>query len=147
MVSITTKRTAMKGYNAILIYDTSGEKLLFCHRQKDPYKGKYNFVGGKIEQGEEGFAAAYRELFEETGISSADVSLSHLMDFTYYGLDFYLEIYAGRLEHPVKLTEEKNPLIWFLETEDFFDTRKFAGDGNIGHIVRIAGKENGYPTG
>lgn len=129
---------AMKGYNAILIYDSSGGKILFCHRQKDPYKGKYNFVGGKIEPDEEGFAAAYRELFEETGISREDVSLSHLMDLTYYGPDFYLEIYAGKLGHPVKLIEEKNPLVWFSGTEDFFDTQKFAGDGNIGHIIRIA---------
>ena len=130
----------MRGYNAILIYDTSGERLLFCHRRKEPYMGKYNFVGGKIEAGEDGFTSAYRELFEETGITREDVSLSHLMDLTYYVSDFYLEIYAGRLKHPVKLIEEKNPLVWFQETEDFFNVEKFAGDGNIGHILRIAKK-------
>ena len=52
----------------------SGEKLLFCKRMKDPYKGKYNLVGGKIEPSEDGFVAAYRELEEETGITKEQVT-------------------------------------------------------------------------
>lgn len=134
----------MQGFNAILIYDSSGEQLLFCHRMKEPYKGKYNFVGGKIEPGEDGFTAAYRELFEETGITRKDVELYHLMDLTYHVRDFYLEIYAGKLNHAdIRLVAEKNPLCWMSYFENFFDTGRFAGDGNIGHIVRIA-KEYGF---
>ena len=38
--------------------------------EKEPYKGMYNFVGGKVEEGETNDEAAYRELFEETGISN-----------------------------------------------------------------------------
>ena len=34
----------MQGYNAILVYDFSDEQILFCHRVKEPYKGKYNLV-------------------------------------------------------------------------------------------------------
>mgnify|MGYP002509000193 CR=1 FL=1 len=49
----------------------------------DPYKGLINFVGGKIEPNENGEDAAYRELLEETGITRSDISLVHLMDFTY----------------------------------------------------------------
>ena len=44
----------MQGYNCIMVYDPSREKLLFCKRTKDPYKGKFNLVGGKIEPGEDG---------------------------------------------------------------------------------------------
>ena len=128
----------MQGFNAILIFDPFGEQILFCHRMKDPYKGKYNFVGGKIEENEEGFASAYRELYEETGITRADIELFHLMDFTYYGLQFYLEIYVGKLKCEKELIAEKNPLCWISRSENFFDTEKFAGDGNIGHIIRIA---------
>ena len=58
----------MQGYNCIMVYNASREKLLFCKRMKDPYKGKLNLVGGKMEPGEDGLAAAYRELEEETGI-------------------------------------------------------------------------------
>lgn len=126
----------MQGYNCIMMYDKSGESLLFCKRTKDPYKGKYNLVGGKIEPGEDGFAAAYRELEEETGISRGQITLRHMMDFTYYNQDCYVEVYVGHLTGDVVLREEKHPL-GFLKVaeEDFFSLEKFAGEGNIGHMV------------
>ncbi|MFP3472321.1 NUDIX hydrolase, partial [Micrococcus sp. SIMBA_144] len=43
--------------------------IMFCERLKNPYKGLSNLVGGKIEDGEKGIDAAYRELLEETNIS------------------------------------------------------------------------------
>lgn len=58
----------------------------------------YNLVGGKIEQGEDGFIAAYRELKEETSIT--DIKLVHLMDFTYLLADScYVEVYFGKINH------------------------------------------------
>ena len=126
----------MQGYNCIMIYDKSGEKLLCCKRTKEPYLGKYNLVGGKIEPGEKGFHAAYRELEEETGITGKQVSLRHMMDFTYYNQDCYVEIYVGRLKEDVRLKEEKHPLLFLeLAGENFFDTEKYAGEGNIGHMI------------
>ena len=68
----------MQGYNCIMIFSLDGEKLLFCKRTKNPYKGLYNFVGGKIE---------------------------------------------------------KHPLEWMSVNENYFDCRRFAGEGNIGHMV------------
>lgn len=59
----------MKHSNCIVILNQNGDEVLFCRRMKDPYKGLYNFVGGKLEPGESSEAAAYRELQEETGIS------------------------------------------------------------------------------
>ena len=56
-----------------MIYKKGGRELLFCRRAKDPYKGKYNLAGGKIEPEEDGFCAAYRELYEESGISGERV--------------------------------------------------------------------------
>lgn len=122
--------------NAIVIFDTSGKNVLFCKRQKEPYKGRYNFVGGKIKENETGIDAAYRELEEETGITERDVSLYHLMDFTYTFLSFRLEIYVGTLLQEVTLCEEKNPLLWLPKEQDYANTEVFAGDGNIGHIMR-----------
>ena len=134
----------MQGYNCIMIYDKTGEKLLFCKRTKDPYLGKYNLVGGKIEKEEDHFAAAYRELKEETGIDRAQVKLHHMMDFTYYNQDCYVEIYVGRLEEDVVLVEEEHPLLFLdLKKEDFFDLEQFAGEGNIGHMIEQV-KELGY---
>lgn len=126
----------MQGYNCIMVYDKSGEKLLFCKRTSNPYKGKYNLVGGKIEPGEDGFSAAYRELEEETGISKAQITLRHMMDFTYYNQNCYVEVYVGHLSEDVVLREEKHPLSFLtVQEEDFFSLDKFAGEGNIGHMV------------
>ena len=44
------------------------------------YNGKFwNLVGGKIEEGEDLFAAARRELFEETGLRSESVSFGKVV--------------------------------------------------------------------
>lgn len=125
----------MQGYNCIIVYEKNENDILFCKRLSDPYKGLFNLVGGKIESGEDGFDAAYRELFEETGITSDDIRLSHMMDFTYYNQDCFVEIYVGKLEDHVILKEEKHPLVWISKEENFFDYKKFAGEGNIGHMV------------
>lgn len=126
----------MQGYNCIMVYDKSGEGLLFCKRTSDPYKGKYNLVGGKIEPGEDGFAAAYRELEEETGIEKRQITLRHMMDFTYYNQGCYVEVYVGHLTEDIELREEKHPLSFLkVADEDFFSLEKFAGEGNIGHMV------------
>ncbi len=128
----------MPRVNVILVYNTDYSKILFCRRVKDPYKGLYNLVGGHVEAGETGIEAAYRELFEETGIGQEDITLYHLMDFTYYTDGCCVESYVGKLNHPVNLIEEANPLTWIAVTENFFDTRVYAGEGNIGHMVEIA---------
>lgn len=125
----------MQGYNCIMIFNLNGEKLLCCKRTKNPYKGLYNLVGGKIEKNEDGFAAAYRELSEETGINSTSIQLSHMMDFTYYNQDCYVEVYVGYISEDIVLTEEAHPLEWLSVDEDYFDSSKFAGEGNIGHMM------------
>lgn len=125
----------MQGYNVILVYNMDLDKLLMCKRKKDPYKGLYNLVGGKIELGENGFNAAYRELYEETGISKDDIILKHLMDFKYYYQKCYVEVYVGKLQHNVNLVEEENELFWSDLNHDFFDMSVYAGEGNIGHMI------------
>jgi 8-oxo-dGTP diphosphatase len=111
-----------------------------CKRHKQPYKGLYNLVGGKIEPGEDGTNAAYRELKEETGIT--EIELVHLMDFTYYQTDSCrVEVYAGRLARDTEVCGDEKELVWLDITEDFFDKTRFAGEGNIGHIFEIV-KQN-----
>ncbi len=125
----------MQGYNCIAVYNCSADKLLMCKRKKDPYKGLYNLVGGKIGSFEDGLVAAYRELREETGITEADICLRHLMDFTYYYQECYVSVYAGKLKHDVKVYGDENELFWSELDLDFFDMTQYAGEGNIGHIL------------
>lgn len=128
-------KQTMQGYNCIMVFNETKEQILFCKRMKDPYKGLYNLVGGKIESGESGFESAYRELEEETGISASMITLHHMMDFTYYNQGCYVEIYVGYLQNEVTLKEEAHPLEWLAVTENFFDQSRFAGEGNIGHMI------------
>ena len=125
----------MQGYNVVAVFSPDRQTMLMCRRAKDPYKGLLNMVGGKIESGEDGYSAAYRELSEETGITKDDIRLVHLMDFTYPLCDEYVEVYVGGLDCEVTLREEKNPLLWISTDKNFFDMREFAGEGNIGHIM------------
>ena len=127
----------MQGYNCIMVYkDEQRKELLFCKRKKDPYKGKFNLVGGKIEPGENGFDAAYRELEEETGITREEICLRHMMDFTYFNQNCTVEVYVGVLEREKDLRAETHPLYWLSTEEDLFDLEKFAGEGNIVHMVQ-----------
>lgn len=125
----------MKKLNVIIVYDKEEEKILMCKRAKEPYKGKYNLVGGKVEIGENELNAAYRELKEETGITNKDITLTNLMNFEYKMSDMELEVFVGKLNKQVELVEEVNKLYWLDKTENFFDYNKFAGEGNIGHML------------
>lgn len=61
--------------------------------------------------------------------------MTHLMDMTYYLDDCYVEAHAGRLNQEVAVRGDENELLWIDFDHIFFDSSKFAGEGNIGHIL------------
>ena len=126
----------MKKLNVILVYNKDENEILMCKREREPYKGKFNLVGGKVEKNENELHAAYRELCEETGITSDDIVLTHIMNFQYIMQDMELEVYAGKLDKDIELIEEVNKLYWINKNENFFDLEKYAGEGNIGHMLQ-----------
>ena len=121
--------------NVIVVYNKEENKILMCLRSKEPYKGLYNLVGGKIEQDEDGLDAAYRELYEESNISKEDIKLVYIADFKYFMSNKELEVYVGRLNKDKELVEEAHKLYWIDANDDFFDMNKYAGEGIIGHII------------
>ena len=52
----------MKKLNIILVYNKEEDKILMCKREKEPFKGKFNLVGGKVEQ-----VLKFTGLFTEAG--------------------------------------------------------------------------------
>lgn len=126
----------MRKFNLIVIFNEDLSKTLFGIRAKEPYKGLYNFVGGKVEENEPNDDAAYRELFEETGISTKDIKLDHFMDLNYFKYENNLQVYYGILKHEVTLVEEKNKLEWVTINDELLDNSKFAGNYNIPHIIK-----------
>lgn len=125
----------MKKYNVIVVFDKNMNKTLMCKRTKEPYMGMYNLVGGKIEKDNDGLNEAYRELYEETNISDKDISLEHFMNIEYIAFDKMIEVYYGVLNKDVVLIEEVNKLEWVNMDDNFFDMNRYAGEGNIGHII------------
>lgn len=121
--------------NVIVVYNKKEDKILMCLRKKEPYKGLYNLVGGKVEKDETGLESAYRELEEESGITKEDIILTHLMTFNYQMSNIELQVYTGKLNKEVKIMEEVNKLYWINANDNFFDMTKYAGKGNIGHII------------
>lgn len=126
----------MRKLNLIVVFDADLKKVLFCIRAKKPYKGLYNFVGGKVEKNETNDEAAYRELYEETGISNKDIELDHFMDLNYFKYENNIQVYYGILKHEVTLVEEKNKLEWVTLSDELLDNSKFGGNYNIPHIIR-----------
>ncbi len=127
--------------NVIVIFDKNLEKTLMCKRTKEPYMGMYNLVGGKIEKENDGLNEAYRELVEETNIKREDAHLIHFMNLTYVKWNKELEVYYGILNKEVTLVEEVNKLEWVSINDNFFDMNKYAGGGNIGHIIEEIKKD------
>ena len=125
----------MKKYNVIVVFNKDLTKTLMCKRTKEPYKNMYNLVGGKIEKENDGLSEAYRELYEETNISKEDITLKHFMNIEYVVFDKILEVYYGILNKEVNLVEEFNKLECVNINDNFFDMKKYAGEGNIGHII------------
>ena len=125
----------MKKYNVIVVFNKDLTKTLMCKRTKEPYKNMYNLVGGKIEKENDGLSEAYRELYEETNISKEDITLKHFMNIEYVVFDKILEVYYVILNKKVNLIEEVNKLEWVSINDNFFDMKKYAGEGNIGHII------------
>lgn len=125
----------MKNYNAVVVFNKELNKVLMCKRTKEPYKDMFNLVGGKIEKENDGLNEAYRELFEETNITSKDISLTHFMNIEYITFNKKFEVYYGILNKEVRLIEEVNSLEWLDMDDNFFNMNKYAGEGNIGHII------------
>ena len=48
----------------------------------------------------------------------------------------YVTYIVGKLNKEVKLVEEINKLFWIDKNNNFFDVEKYAGEGNIGHMLK-----------
>lgn len=127
----------MKKVNLIIVIHKNKDKVLMCYRENNPYKGKYNFVGGKLEANEADLSGAYRELYEETGITKEELEIKPLYFSKYFEINLELQVYYGFLDKEIDLVNEINPLEWISLEEDFSNESKFAGDGNVNHMIAV----------
>lgn len=57
------------------------------------------------------------------------------MNMEYIVFDKTIEVYYGILNNAVDLVEEVNKLEWVDVNDNFFDMSRYAGEGNVGHII------------
>lgn len=60
---------------AVLAIVARGDQVLLVQRRNPPDAGKWGFPGGKVDFGETVFAAAERELLEETGVTARSTQI------------------------------------------------------------------------
>lgn len=65
----------MKKYVLLLLFTKDFKKVLLIKRNKKPFAGLYNGVGGKVENGESSIEATIRECKEETNITITNPKL------------------------------------------------------------------------
>ena len=119
----------MKQVVAAIITREEDEKILICQRRKEQALSlKWEFPGGKIEQGEQPPAALKRELDEELGIS-ADIGeeLTHFVhhyrngggvELAFFRVRSFSGEITNRIFHDVRwVTREALPQFDFLEAD------------------------------
>lgn len=107
-------------YTLTLVFNKDCDKVLVLYHNKQK---AYNFIGGKVQDLEDPMNASYRELFEETGISSKDIDLKFVRQESVVSKvgnssTWSMFVTAGMLKHDVDLVSEKNPLQW-VKLADF----------------------------
>ena len=89
-------------------------------------KGKFNSVGGKVEENENELYAAYRELQEETGITQNDIDLTEAEDIKKRWQE-YTELYKKDMNDP----DNHDGVITHLEP----DILEYEGKWALGSIT------------
>ena len=98
---------------AVFCVLTSGDYYLLLKRYKEPHKGKYVPVGGKIEGHESPKEAVVREVYEETGIEISEPKLfGTLAETSPVDYNWISYIYTKEVEMTPNMTSDEGILEW-----------------------------------
>ena len=73
----------MKEATLCIVVDSSSKKVLLGYKKRGFGQGKWNGFGGKIEEKEELFDAAMRELYEESSITASHNHLDKVAELAF----------------------------------------------------------------
>jgi len=115
-----------------LCYLKRAGQTLMIHRvkkQNDVHEGKWNGLGGKLEQGETPEECALREIREESGLIARNPQLKGLLTFpafskgeTWYAFVYVVREFAGEL-----IDSQEGNLQW-IDDEQLFQLNLWEGD-------------------
>ncbi len=117
---------------ATLCYAVRDNKTLMLYRNKkenDYHEGKWNGLGGKLEQGETPEECAVREMKEETGLDVEKLHLKGMITFPmfdsvddWYVFLFVIDEFSGEL-----IDSPEGHLEW-IDNDKLFDLNLWDGD-------------------
>ena len=110
-----------------LIFLIKDNKILMINRNKYPFMGMWNCVGGHVEEGEDALTGALREIREEGMIDVSDASLISVSTWNYD--DDLIYVYVSNLPssfddsiYPIKISEgivDFKDIDWILNEQNY----------------------------
>lgn len=117
---------------ATLVYLQKGDKTLMIlpgNHKHDLYRGKWNGLGGKLEEEETPEKGAMREVEEESGLKPTELSLAGILTFPKVDRknDWYTFVYTCR-KFTGKLKESKEGKLKWHRTDKLLELNLWEGD-------------------
>ena len=122
---------------AVICFVIAGDGVLLINRNKSPFMGMWNAVGGKVEKGETPEDACVREVYEESGISVSSPERISRFTWNYddeVGYAFKAEVKNTGKNFPFSTEEgiiDLKPIEWVLDKKNYgviADLRVFLND-------------------
>lgn len=104
-------------------------KILLINREKPPFMGMWNALGGHLEDGEDIESCAKREIYEESGIKVDEVNLYSVSTWNYDDDEIY--VYLSEIDN---FDEKKLPYKFNEGIIDFKDIDWIIDEKNYGII-------------
>ncbi len=102
---------------AVIVHIIEGDRILLHYKKRGHGAGKWNGLGGKIENGETPEECAMREAKEEMGTEIKD--LKKMGEIVFYDVqeeDWMVHVYSAKIIGEPKESEESRPKWFSLES-------------------------------
>lgn len=122
-----------------LCFVKKDDKILMINRNKPPFMGMWNALGGHKEENETALQCAIREVYEESGVTINDATLISISTWNYDDDEIY--VYVCELpedfdtsKYPLNINEgiiDFRPIEWIIHPKNFGvieDLRLFIAD-------------------
>ena len=142
-----------KSYVLGIVFDYKLEEVLLLKRVNEPYSGRLNGIGGKVEHGEQFLEAMKREMFEETDIKLENVGkIEGLITFTRpngASVNVFYILLNKTYKKKEQITIDEGILKWYhFINDNLYDVRniKLASEGATAYFINYALSKEGVNT-
>ena len=115
-----------------LCYINDGKRTLMLHRIKkenDVHEGKWNGLGGKLEQGESPEECVIREVYEESGLAIKSPTLRGIMTFPKFDdIDDWLVFLYTANQFSGDLIESNEGDLNWIDNDEILNLNLWDGD-------------------